>query len=220
MALVGVCEDDPLIRRALDEALRRNDHSVVLAHNGVEAISLFGEERRLDAIILDIGLPDSDGRDVCQALRAGGQFAPVLFLTARGALNDLVTGFHAGGDDYLTKPFALAEVLVRVDALSRRRRPLPEQSSKLRLDPQRLSVRLGDAEVGLTPTEFRVLAALTAHPGSIVRRRDVVSTAWPHGAQVHENTIDSYVRRVRAKLQQLESASVIETVRGVGYVLR
>ncbi|TDW30193.1 response regulator transcription factor [Cryobacterium psychrophilum] len=220
MALVGVCEDDPQIRRLLREALTQGNHTVVMAHNGQEAFGLFAHEATLDVIILDIGLPDSDGRDVCQALRAAGQFAPVLFLTALGALNDVVTGFHAGGDDYVTKPFKMTEILVRVEALSRRRRPSPEEDSALRLDPQRFSVRCGTAEVSVTPTEFRMLAALTARPGEVVRRRDVVASAWPYGAMVQENTIDSYMRRLRHKLTELGSPVGIETVRGVGYVLR
>ena len=123
MPTVGVCEDDPLIRRVLDEALRGAGHTVVVAQNGGEAIRLFSEPGAVDVLLLDIGLPDADGRDVCQALRAAGQFAPVLFLTARTALNDIVTGFHSGGDDYVTKPFAVAKVLARVAALTRRREP-------------------------------------------------------------------------------------------------
>ncbi|MDY7558243.1 response regulator transcription factor [Cryobacterium sp. 10C3] len=155
--------------------------------------------------MLDIGLPDSDGRDVCQALRAAGQLAPVLFLTARTGVQDIVTGFHAGGDDYLGKPFALAEVLVRVGALARRGRPEPyRQPSGLRLDPQRFTVARADLEIAVTPTEFRMLAALLARPGEVVRRRDLVAAAWPHGAIVAENTVDSYVRRLRRKLELLD----------------
>ena len=220
MSTVGVCEDDPRIRRVLEEALRGAGHTVIPAQNGGEAIRLFSPPGALDVVLLDVGLPDADGRDVCQALRAAGQFAPVLFLTARTAMNDIVTGFHSGGDDYLTKPFAVAEVLVRVEALARRRQPPPEAESGLRLDPRRFSVRNGAAEVALTPTEFRMLAALTARPGDVVRRRDVVSAAWPDGAIVQENTIDSYVRRLRTKLTQVGSPARIDTVRGVGYVLR
>ncbi|HEU4807225.1 MAG TPA: response regulator, partial [Homoserinimonas sp.] len=126
MPTVGVCEDDPLIRRVLVEALRGAGHSVVVAQNGGEAMRLFSRPAAIDILLLDIGLPDADGRDICQALRAAGQVAPVLFLTARTALNDLVTGFHSGGDDYVTKPFAVSEVLVRVDALTRRHLAPPE----------------------------------------------------------------------------------------------
>lgn len=219
MPVVGVCEDDPHIRRVLEEALRGAGHTVVLAHNGAEAITQFSA-RQLDVIVLDIGLPDADGRDVCQALRAAAQLAPVLFLTARDGLQDVVSGFHAGGDDYLTKPFAVVEVLVRIEALSRRRRAEPEDSSALLLDPVRFSVRCGGSEASVTPTEYRMLACLTARPGEVVKRRDVVSAAWPHGSLVQENTIDSYIRRLRTKLDEIDSPVRIETIRGVGYALR
>src|SRR4051794_30227455 len=157
----------------------------------------------IDAIVLDIGLPDSDGRDVCQALRTAGQQAPVLFLTARGALTDLVSGYAAGGDDYLAKPFALKEVVLRVEALARRRALPTSPSQGLRLEPTRFALRLGAAEVRLTPTEYRMLAALTSHPRAVVRRRELVSAAWPDGAYVSENTLDSYMRRIRTKLAEV-----------------
>jgi two-component system, OmpR family, response regulator len=220
MPTVGVCEDDPLIRRVLDEALRGAGHTVVQAATGADAVRLFADAARLDVLILDIGLPDADGRDVCSALRAGGQHAPVLFLTARTGMHDLVSGFRSGGDDYVTKPFALAEVLVRVGALARRRKGESESPAELWLDPLRLSVRHGGDEVLLTPTEFRMLAALAARPGEVVGRRAVVAAAWPDGAIVHENTIDSYIRRLRAKLASIHSPHGITTVRGVGYALR
>jgi two-component system, OmpR family, response regulator len=220
MPTVGVCEDDPFIRRVLQEALGGAGHTVLLARDGGEAIERFSDDRAIDVLLLDIGLPDADGRDVCQALRAMGQRAPVLFLTARSKMNDIVTGFRAGGDDYVTKPFALAEVLVRVEALARRAQSSPEPESGLRLDPRRFSVRSGAAEVALTPTEFRMMAVLAAHPGDVIRRRDLVSAAWPDGAMVQENTIDSYVRRLRTKLSAVDPGAAIDTVRGVGYVLR
>jgi two-component system OmpR family response regulator len=223
MSVVGVCEDDVSIRRVLREALEGAQHRVVMAHNGTEAVRLFGGESveaELDVLILDIGLPDSDGRDVCQALRASGQYAPVLFLTALDAPHEVVSGFHAGGDDYLTKPFIVSELLVRVTALARRRRAETPTPPGLHLDPERFSVRFGTREAGLTPTEFRMLAALAAHPGAVVRRRSLTAAAWPDGATVSENTIDSYIRRLRVKLAQVESTSAIETVRGLGYVLR
>ncbi|SDC57350.1 two component transcriptional regulator, winged helix family [Sanguibacter gelidistatuariae] len=219
MVTVGICEDDPRIRRVLDEALTGSGFETILAHDGGEALRLFAAAGSVDVVILDIGLPDSDGRDVCQALRAGGQQAPVLFLTAKDGLSDLMSGFHAGGDDYLTKPFAVAELVVRVTALARRTAAQVPPSG-LVLDPQRFSLRFGAQEVTLTPTEFRMLAALAARPGEVVRRRAVVSAGWPYGAIVQENTIDSYVRRLRTKLAALGSPVGIETVRGVGYALR
>jgi two-component system response regulator MprA len=174
-------------------------------------------------IVLDIGLPDADGRDVCQALRAAGVTAPVLFLTARGEVPDRISGFTAGGDDYLTKPFALAELIVRVHALLRRTLPQPSTrpaANELRLDPTSLRAHVGERELELTPTEFRLLAALVARTGSVVRRRDLVATAWPDGAIVHDNTLDTYLKRLRRHLRTLDAQAEIRTVRGIGYELR
>jgi two-component system OmpR family response regulator len=220
MTTVGICEDDPRILGLLAEALARDGVTCVLARTGREALARFTGPASLDVIILDIGLPDSDGRDVCQALRTAGQSAPILFLTARDGLHDLVSGYSAGGDDYVTKPFALREVQLRVAALARRRPPAFARQTRLRLDPGRFSLRFDEAEVRLTPIEFRMLAALASHPGEVVRRREIVAAAWPDGAAVSENTIDSYVRRIRAKLDAVHAGEAVETIRGVGYVLR
>ena len=220
VARIGICEDDPAIRRVLAEGLRLAGHDVVVAHNGSEAMRLFAADRALDVVLLDIGLPDSDGRDVCQALRAGGQQVPVLFLTAFDALHDRLSGFGAGGDDYVTKPFDIKEILARIDALVRRAAPAEVPPGTLRLDPQRHAIRTDTTEVPLTPTEYRILAAIVGRPGEVVRRQTVVSAAWPDGAIVSQNTIDTYIRRVRAKLEQSGSRATIQTVRGVGFVLR
>jgi two-component system OmpR family response regulator len=217
---IGICEDDEAVRRVLTDAFKLNGHQVVIARNGNEALRNLSTGSGVEVLVIDIGLPDADGRDVCQALRAEGQHAPVLFLTALDAVHDRVAGFHAGGDDYVSKPFAIAEVLARIGALHKRTRPAPEGVTGLHLDPDRYSVRHGDLEESLTPTEFRLLAAIAAHPGSVVRRRAAVAAAWPDGAIVHENTIDSYARRLRVKLQAVESPVALETVRGVGFVLR
>jgi len=220
VATVGLCEDDPAIRRVVTQSLELTGHSVVSAHNGAEALQRFGADAVLDAIILDIGLPDADGRDVCQALRSAGQSAPVLFLTALGAVHDRLSGFSAGADDYLPKPFDVKELIARVEALSRRGRTAAEPVGGLALDPARHSMRHGDAEVLLTPTEFRMLAAITSRPGEVVRRHAVVAAAWPEGAKVSENTVDSYIRRIRAKLKELDAPVTLRTVRGVGFTLR
>lgn len=220
MARFGVCEDDAAVRRLLAEGLRMSGHDVVLARNGREAMELFGSRTDVDALVLDIGLPDADGRDVCQALRAGGQHAPVLFLTALDAVHDRISGFHAGGDDYVPKPFSIGEVVVRLESLVRRAREVPGDATGLVLDPERFSVRSPSGEERLTPTEFRMLAAIAGRPGEVVRRRAVVAAGWPDGAVVHENTIDSYVRRLRVKLDAIGSPVRLETVRGVGFVLR
>jgi two-component system, OmpR family, response regulator len=220
VAKIGICEDDESVRRVLTEALRRNGDGVVIARNGQEALRNFPVSVGIDVLVIDIGLPDSDGRDVCQALRTEGQHAPVLFLTALDAVHDRVAGFNAGGDDYVPKPFAISELLVRIAALHKRSRPAPRAVSGLHLDPDRHSVRFGDVEVKLTPTEFRLLATIAADPGSVVRRRAAVAAAWPDGATVSENTLDSFIRRLRVKLEAVGSPVVLETVRGVGFVLR
>src|SRR3954454_64413 len=218
--IIGVCEDDPAIRRLLAEALRFAGHETIMAHDGGEALRRFGAENAIDVLVIDIGLPDSDGRDVCQALRSAGQSAPVLFLTALGALHDRLAGFGAGGDDYVSKPFDLKELIARLEALGNRgRRPL-STTSGLELDPARHAVRTPSGEALLTPTEFRMLAAITSRPDEVVRRRTVVAAGWPEGAVVAENTVDSFMRRIRSKLASIDSAVSIETVRGVGFRIR
>ena len=173
-----------------------------------------------DLLVVDIGLPDADGRDLCQALRARGIQAPVLFLTARDALTDRLSGFDAGGDDYVTKPFAFAEVVARLQALARRAGvDCVIEAAGLRLDPITHAVSCGASSTPLTPTEFRLLARLLARPGEAVRRRDLIRAGWPHGAIVHENTLDAYVARLRRKLRAHEGGPTITTVHGVGYTL-
>jgi two-component system response regulator MprA len=216
---VGVCEDDVAIRRLLSRALDYAGHEVLIAHDGGEALRRFGADQAIDVLVMDIGLPDSDGRDVTQALRSAGQSAPVVFLTALGAMHDRLSGFSAGGDDYVPKPFDVKELIARIEALGRRGRPAAPASDGLVLDPTRHAVRTATGEALLTPTEFRMLAAITSRPGEVVRRRAVVAAAWPDGSVVSENTIDSFIRRVRVKLVAIDSPVTLETVRGVGFRL-
>ena len=218
-ARIGLCEDDAELRSVLARTLIEEGFQVRETMTGHEAVEAFTAAPP-DLLVLDIGLPDADGRDVCQALRAHGVTAPVIFLTARDAVPDRVSGFNAGGDDYLTKPFALVELVVRVRALLRRGDGDPPASSDLRLDPAAHAARVGERVQQLTPTEFRLLAALAARPGDVVRRRMLVGAAWPDGAIVHDNTLDAYIGRLRRKLAAMDSPQRIETVRGVGYVLR
>jgi two-component system OmpR family response regulator len=150
-----------------------------------------------------------------------GQPAPVLFLTALGAVHERLAGFSAGADDYLPKPFDVKELIARIEALAKRGRLVTGfASSDLLLDPARHAIVCHGREVLLTPTEFRMLAAITSRPGEVVRRRAVVAAAWPEGAMVSENTVDSYVRRIRAKLSDVDSPVRLHTVRGVGFMLR
>jgi two-component system, OmpR family, response regulator len=218
---IGICEDDSGLRSILTRALSDAGFEVRAVPGGRVAVQEFSSSPP-DLLVLDVGLPDADGRDVCQALRAHGVAAPVIFLTARGELTDRLSGFHAGGDDYLTKPFALAELLVRVRALLKRAGgpPASARAGELRLDPAAHGARVGERFAALTPTEFRLLAALAARPGEVLRRRELVSAAWPDGAIVHANTLDAYVGRLRRKLRSLGAEAEIATARGVGYRLR
>ncbi|MDO9353574.1 MAG: response regulator transcription factor [Solirubrobacteraceae bacterium] len=218
---IGICEDDADLRSLLGRALADEGYSVNAVATGREAIEAFsGTDHQV--LILDVGLPDADGRDVCQALRAAGVTAPVLFLTARDAVVDRVAGFRAGGDDYLTKPFAVVELIVRLEALLRRAaKPLEAaRPGGLVLDPSAHTANTEHGSVLLTPTEFRLLGALAAEPGAVIRRRALVQAGWPEGATVHDNTLDSYLARLRRKLKPLQTAESIVTVRGVGYSLR
>jgi two-component system OmpR family response regulator len=222
VAQIGICEDDAELRSVLKRALSAEGFEVRGTSSGHEAVQLFSAAPP-DLLVLDIGLPDADGRDVCQALRSHGVGAPVLFLTARDALTDRLSGFRSGGDDYLTKPFAIAELIVRVQALLKRTDASADAAAPatgLRLDAATHSARNGDRSVPLTPTEFRLLAALAARPDAIVRRHELIATAWPDGAIVHDNTLDAYIGRLRRKLRELEADMEITTSRGVGYRLR
>ena len=215
---IAIVEDDADLRRVLVQGLREEDFEVSAFRTGTELLASV-ERATPDAFVVDIGLPDTDGRDVCQAIRARGIQAPVLFLTARDALPDRLAGFSSGGDDYMTKPFALDELIARLYALLRRASPEVPEVSGMRLDPAAHAISCGGKTARVTPTEFRLLAALAARPGEVVRRRELVQAGWPHGAIVHDNTLDAYLARLRRKLRELDSAPGIQTVHGVGYTL-
>jgi two-component system response regulator MprA len=213
---VLVVEDDHGLREVIARGLREEQFTVITAADG--ASGLRAATSGVDAVVLDVGLPDSDGRDVCQALRAAGVDAPVVFLTAHYQLADRLAGFSAGGDDYLAKPFHVAELAARVRAALRRTAPTAAtEVGRSRLDPIRHELRIDDISVALTPTEFRLLACLMATPGAVLRRRTLARAGWPDGGRVTDNTLDQYVTRLRRKLRAAGSPHTIVTVRGVGY---
>jgi two-component system response regulator MprA len=214
---IAIVEDDDELRAVLARGLREEGFTVEGVATGARLLERI-EQTTPDALVIDVGLPDTDGRDLCQALRARGVEAPVLFLTARDALVDRIAGFDAGGDDYLAKPFAFVELVARLQALLRRGGGDGAlEAAGLRLDPVNHAATDGSGEVTLTPTDFRLLARLMSRRGEAVRRRDLVRAGWPHGAIVRENTLDAYVARLRRKLRKLEHAPEIATVHGVGY---
>lgn len=217
---VLVVEDDHRLRSLILRGLREagfHAEGVVQASELLERLPHVNP----DVLVIDVGLPDADGRDLCQSLRAQGFTAPIMFLTARDAVPDRLTGFAAGGDDYLTKPFNFAELVARLQALVRRGgTDQVAEVGGLRLDPTRHGITCGGESVELTPTEFRIFARMAVRPGDAVRRRELVQAAWPDGAIVHENTLDVYIASIRRKLETLPDAPTIKTIYGVGYSIR
>src|SRR3954462_5692515 len=204
-----------MVRRALV----REGFDVTGRATGGDALRA-GDHDVPDAIVLDLGLPESDGRHACEAIRSRGVNAPVLFLTARDAVSDRMAGFAAGGDDYVMKPFEVKELVARLGALLRRAAPDPGLLGRgLRLGPVAHAVQSGETRLTLTPTEFRLLAALAAQPGEALARRDLRAAAWPTGGVVNDNTLDAHLARLRRKLREVPDAPEIRTVHGVGYSL-
>jgi two-component system response regulator MprA len=216
-----IVEDDAPLREVLVRSLRAEGFAARAVGSARE---LFAQalDHHPDVLVIDIGLPDADGRDLCQALRARGVGSPVLFLTARDALTDRLSGFSVGGDDYVTKPFDIEEVVARLQALLRRSTPEPAAADGggLALDPSQLTVSCQGRTEGLTPTEFRLLAAIASRHGKAISRQELIRTAWPLGAIVQDNTLDVYIARIRRKLERLPTASTIRTIHGLGYRLR
>jgi DNA-binding response OmpR family regulator len=214
-----VVEDDHGVRDVLARGLREEGFHVITAADGASALRTV--ETGADAVVLDVGLPDSDGRDVCQAMRARGIDVPVLFLTAYGGMTDRLSGFSAGADDYLVKPFHLAELMARLRAALRRTAgDASVRSADLRLDPVTHDLTLGSRAITLSPTEFRIMGRLMTDSGAVVPRRVLLRAGWPEGAVVTPNTLDQYVAKLRRKLRQLDGDRRISTVRGVGYRLQ
>ena len=216
---IAILEDDLELQALLERGLTEEGFSAEAVGTGAELLQRI-EELAPDALVIDVGLPDADGRDVCQALRSRGVHAPVLFLTARDSVAERISGFDAGGDDYVTKPFAFDEVVARLHALLRRAgADSAVEAAGLRLDPVTHAVSAGSATAPVSPTEFRLLARLLFRPGEAVRRQDLIRAAWPLGAIVRDNTLDAYIARLRRKLRELPDAPEIATVHGVGYRL-
>jgi two-component system response regulator MprA len=219
---VLVVDDDPAVSGALNRALRLEGYEVTLAGDGAQALEEIAV-RPPDAVVLDIGLPTIDGLDVCRRLRAADNDTPVLMLTARDAINDRVQGLDAGADDYLVKPFALAELLARLRALLRRR---PEDSGEelhfadLHLDPVTREARRGDRPFTLTRIEFDLLELLLRHPRQVLTRELILDRVWGYTFDSGTNSLAVYVGYLRRKTEAGGEPRLIHTARGVGYVLR
>ena len=207
---------------AIRRGLRFEGLAVDLAGGGEEALRMVGVAD-YDAIVLDVMMPGLDGFETCRRLRADGVWLPVLMLTARDAVEDRVRGLDGGADDYLTKPFSLAELLARLRALVRRgpvERPSVLEVGDLRLDPASREVRRGDEEVDLSPREFVLLETFMRRPGQVLTQLQLLESAWDMGYEQRSNVVEVYVRYLREKIDRPFGVSSIETVRGVGYRLR
>ena len=219
---VLVVDDDPAVGAALNRALRLEGYEVSMAVDGARALEEVAI-RPPDAMILDIGLPTVDGLEVCRRLRAADDDTPVLMLTARDAINDRVQGLDVGADDYLVKPFALAELLARLRALLRRR---PEDAgdvlrfADLSLDPVTREAHRGDRPFTLTRIEYDLLELLLRHPRQVLTRELILDRVWGYTFDSGTNSLAVYVGYLRRKTEADGEPRLIHTARGVGYVLR
>jgi two-component system OmpR family response regulator len=219
---VLVVEDEVKMAALLRRGLGEQGLTVDLAANGEEALAI-ARASAFDAIVLDVILPGIDGFETCRQMRREGVWAPVLMLTARGALEDRVLGLDGGADDYLTKPFSLAELLARLRALVRRgqsERPSVVEVGQLRLDPATRQVWRGEVEVELSAKEFVLFEAFMRSPGIVLSRSHLLDQAWEYDFEHRSNVIDVYIRYLRKKLDRPFGVESIETVRGAGYRLR
>ncbi|MEV0314172.1 response regulator transcription factor [Nonomuraea fuscirosea] len=223
--LVLVVDDEPNIRELLLDALELNGFRVRTAASGTQALDSVGRERP-DLILLDVMLPDLDGFAVARRLRPDGGGPPVLFLTARDTVTDRIAGLTAGGDDYVTKPFSLEEVVLRIRAILRRTGPREESCddgllryADLELDEETRLVRRGGRTVHLSPTEFGLLRYLMINAERVVSKSQILDRVWDHGFGTDSRIVESYISYLRRKIDA-EGPPLIHTLRGVGYSLR
>jgi len=217
-----VVEDDARLSRLLKRLLSQDRHVVETALTAEEGLEISTSNLELDAIILDVGLPDGSGFEVARTLRKRGSQVSILMLTARDSVSDRVEGLDAGADDYLVKPFAYEELLARLRALGRR--PPSRKSSALKAGPIELDettrrVTVSGKPVDLSQREFSILECLLRRPGQVLSRDQLLDYAWPYGVALTPNTVEAYIHLLREKLGA-EAAATVETVRGVGYRLR
>jgi DNA-binding response OmpR family regulator len=224
---VAVVDDEDNIRETLAFALRRDGYPVELYAHGLEAWTAF--QRKLPGlVVLDVLMPEMDGLELCRRIRSLSESIPIIFLTSRDDEIDRVLGLEIGADDYLCKPFSMRELLARVKVLFRRAaldqnvaRPsdnAPLRIGDLELDLQRYTVKWKSAPVNLTVTEFMMLHALVRHPGHVKTRKQLHQDGYPHDAYVTDRTIDSHIKRLRRKFEEVDAAfDRIDTVYGLGY---
>jgi len=216
-----VVEDEQRLAYLLRRVLLEERHSVDLAHDGNTGLDLALSDT-YDVVILDLMLPGIDGVEVCRQMRAERIMSPVLMLTARGSVEDRVTGLNVGADDYLTKPFAMEELLARINALLRRRDQHFDENPRLNVGDLTLDLvgheaRRDGIVIELTAKEFALLEYLMRHPGRVLTRTQIVDAVWRYDMEALSNVVDIYIHYLRDKVDQGYSHPLIKTVRGVGY---
>jgi two-component system OmpR family response regulator len=221
---VLLVEDDERIVDFVQRGLKAEGYAVEVARSGLEAVAL-GTEGKFQAIILDLGLPDLNGRQVCERLRNAGIGTPILMLTARDTVQDKVTGLRSGADDYMTKPFAFEELLARIEVLMRRRGgEIKPEVKELRiadliLNMETHEVRRGETLIDLTPKEFALLECFMRMPGKVLSRTRILEQVWGYSADPLTNVVDVYIRQLRRKIDDDYDLKLLKTVRGFGYKL-
>jgi two-component system, OmpR family, response regulator len=219
---VLLVEDDVRMAAAVRRALRGAGVVADVAVKGGDAMWMV-RSAEYDVMVLDVMLPDIDGFETCRRLRTEGVWVPILMLTARDAVEDRVRGLDGGADDYLTKPFSLAELLARLRALARRdpvERPSVLEVGELRLDPATRLVWRGEEEIELSAREFALLEAFMRRPGLVLTQHQLLEAAWDLGYEHRSNVVEVYVRYLREKIDRPFGVEGLETVRGTGYRLR
>jgi two-component system response regulator MprA len=219
---VLIVEDERAMAELLKKGLEEENHRAALAFDGVQGLEL-ARTYEFDAIVLDLMLPRVDGFEVARRLRSAGNQTPILILTARDSVPDIVKGLDLGADDYLTKPFSFEEFLARLRTVARRGsapRPTCLRVADLTLDPASRQALRGRREIRLSPTEYRLLELLMRRAGRVVTRTAIVEAVWGLENDVEENTLDAFVRLLRGKVDKGFSPKLIQTVRGIGYCLR
>ncbi|AGF75558.1 response regulator transcription factor [Bartonella vinsonii] len=218
-----VIEDDRETGRYLEKAFSEAGHSVVVAYDGDTGYALADAES-YDVMVIDRMLLHRDGLSIISELRAKGNETPVLILSALGQVNDRVTGLRAGGDDYLTKPYAFSELLARVEVLQRRKNPKEAETvycvGNLELDRLAHTVKRGNRNIILQPREFRLLEYLMRYAGQVVTRTMLLENVWDYHFDPQTNVIDVHISRLRAKIEKDFDLPLLHTVRGAGYMLK
>jgi two-component system response regulator MprA len=221
-----VVDDERGVREVLRRVLTLDGYEVQTADGGAEAFDLISRDVP-DVVLLDVGMPDIDGLEVCKGLRRVGERVPILMLTARSAISDRVEGLDVGADDYMVKPFDVEELKARLRALLRRSRDMPEDAppqllsfAEIQLDSGRYGALVGDRFTELTRTEYRLLELFMLNPGQVMSHSHIYKRVWDYDFGASSNALRVYVGYLRRKLEAVGARPLIQTVWGVGYVLR